>query len=86
MEQRKYSQKPSIPAVEAPRPLEVETSPAQQEPTSPVPLELEDDDNGDDPIMVDQNGLRVMQDEGGNGASPSEVTETVLPAERPKQK
>lgn len=85
----KYTQKPSIPAVEvSPRPLEVEieTAPARKEPNPPAPIELEDDDSDDgNAIKVDQNGLQVMQNEGGNGASTKVVAEPALPAALPKQ-
>jgi hypothetical protein len=82
MEQPKYTQKPSIPAVEVfPQPLgvEVETAPPQKEPIPPAPIEL-DDDAGNDAVKADQSGLRVMQGEGGNG-----VAEPASPAALPKQ-
>lgn len=92
MEQPKYSQKPSIPAVEAsPLPVEVatETSPPQKQRNPLAPIELlEDDENEDDgdAIKVDQNGLRVLEDEGGNGEATKVVAEPVLPAALPEQK
>jgi hypothetical protein len=94
MEQPKYnSQKPSIPAVEAsPRPLEavIETSPPQKKPNPLAPIELEDDENENEDdgnaIKVDQNGLRVLEDEGGNGEATKVVAEPPLPAAPPTQK
>lgn len=95
MEQPKYnSQKPSIPAVEAsPRPLEavIETSPPQKQRNPLAPIELledEESENEDDgnAIKVDQNGLRVLEDEGGNGEATKVVAEPPLPAALPEQK